>query len=162
MTCQRFDNTKQVFEASKTTLLSSTRLNAFDPFSVGVAANLVRSLGVLPDFGPIISYRTEDGIDPAFKIAVATLAMGNINVGDDLIKTNWAELQRCCSLDGIILRPDSPLSFLLSDFGFEQSLADAPMENVKLTAGTVTEISGAVVDEFQTNIILAYKLNQES
>ena len=73
---------------------------------------MTRSLGVLPDFGPIISYRTEDGIDPAFKIAVSTLAMGNINVGDDLIKTNWTELQRCCSLDGMILRPDSPLSLL--------------------------------------------------
>ena len=122
---------------------------------------MVHSLDVLPDFGPIISYRTEDGIDPAFKIAVATLAMGNINVGDDLIKTNWAELQRCCSFDGIILRPDSPLSFFPSDFGFEHSLADAPMEDLKLKSGTVTEISGAVVKEFQTNIILAYKLDQE-
>ena len=151
----------KVFEASKTTLLSSTRLNAFEPFSIGVGARMVYSLGVLPDFGPIISYRTEDGIDPAFKIAVATLAMGNINVGDDLIKTNWAELQRCCSLDGMILRPDSPLSLFPSDFGFKQSLADASAENLKLKSGTITEISGATVDEFQTNIILAYKLNQE-
>ena len=122
---------------------------------------MVHSLDVLPDFGPIISYRTEDGIDPAFKIAVSTLAMGNINVGDDLIKTNWAELQRCCSLDGLILRPDSPLSFFPSGFGWEQSLADVPMENLKLKSGTVTEISGAVVNEFHTNIILAYKLDQE-
>ena len=122
---------------------------------------MVYSLGVLPDLGPIISYRNEDGIDPAFKIAVATLSMGNINVGDDLIKTNWAELQRCCSLDGIILRPDSPLSFFPSDFGFKQSLADASMENIKLKSGIITEISGATVNEFQTNIILAYKLNQE-
>ena len=122
---------------------------------------MTRSLGVLPDFGPIISYRTEDGIDPALKIAAATLAMGNINVGDDLIKTNWTELQRCCSLDGMILRPDSPLSLLPSDFGFEQSLTDAPMENIKLKSGTITEISGAVVNEFQTNIILSYKLDQE-
>ena len=123
---------------------------------------MVKSLGILPDFGPIISYRTEDGIDPALKIAVATLAMGNINVGDDLIKTNWAELQRCCSLDGIILRPDSPLTFLPSDFGFEKSLSDASMENFKLKSGTITKISGATVGEFQTNILLAYKLNQES
>ena len=122
---------------------------------------MIYSLGVLPDFGPIISYSTEDGIDPAFKIAVSTLAMGNINVGDDLIKTNWAELQRCCSLDGLILRPDSPLSFFPSGFGWEQSLADVPMENLKLKSGTVTEISGAVVNEFHTNIILAYKLDQE-
>ena len=117
---------------------------------------------MLPDFGPIISYRTEDGIDPVFKIATATLAMGNINVGDDLIKTNWAELQRCCSLDGIILRPDSPLSFFPSDFGYETTLGDAPMENLKLKSGTITKISGATVGEFQTNILLAYKLNQES
>ena len=116
---------------------------------------------MLPDFGPIISYRTEDGIDPTFKIAVATLAMGNINVGDDLIKTNWAELQRCCSLDGIILRPDSPLSFFPSDFGFEKSLSDASTKNMKLKSSTITKISGATVGEFQTNIILAYKLDQE-
>ena len=122
---------------------------------------MVRSLGVLPDFGPIISYRTEDGIDPTFKIAVATLAMGNINVGDDLIKTNWAELQRCCSLDGIILRPDSPLTFLPSDFGYETSLADAQVEKLKLKSGTITKISGATVGEFQTNILLAYKLHQD-
>ena len=50
---------------------------------------------------------------------------------------------------------------LPSDFGFEQSLTDAPMENIKLKSGTITEISGAVVNEFQTNIILSYKLDQE-
>ena len=116
------------------------------------------SLGVLPDFGPVISYRTEDGIDPAFKIAVATLAMGNFNIGDDLIKTNWAAVQRCCSLDGVILRPDSPLSFLRSEFGFEKSIADGQIENIKMMSGTVTETSGA---EFRTNILLAYKLDQE-
>ena len=119
------------------------------------------SLGVLPDFGPVISYRTEDRIDPAFKIAVATLAMGNLNIGDDLIKTNWAAVQRCCSLDGVILRPDSTLSFLSSEFGFENSLEDQKMENMKLKSVTATKISGASVNEFQTNILLSYKLDQE-
>ena len=120
---------------------------------------MAHSLGVLPDFGPVISYRTEDGIDPAFKIAVATLAMGNFNIGDDLIKTNWEAVQRCCSLDGVILRPDSPLSLLPSEFGFEKS--DGKIENIKLKSGTVTEISGASVSEFKTNILLTYKLDQE-
>ena len=119
------------------------------------------SLGVLPDFGPVISYRTEDGIDPTLKIATATLAMGNLNIGDDLIKTNWAAVQRCCSLDGVILRPDSPLSFLSSEFGLENSLEDQKMENMKLKSVTATKISGASVNEFQTNILLSYKLDQE-
>ena len=119
------------------------------------------SLGVLPDFGPVISYRTEDGIDPAFKISVATLSMGNLNIGDDLIKTNWAAVQRCCSLDGVILRPDSPVSFLSSEFGFEKSFEDRQIENIKLKSVTATKISGASVNEYQTNILLSYKVDQE-
>ena len=47
-------------------------------------------------------------------VAVATMSMGPVQFGDDLNEmstSDWKILQKCCSSDGTILRPDRPLGY---------------------------------------------------
>ena len=47
-------------------------------------------------------------------VALATMSMGPVQFGDDLDEmstSDWKILQKCCSSDGTILRPDQPLGY---------------------------------------------------
>ena len=44
------------------------------------------------------------------------LSMGNVAIGDEMEKTNFDLLRLCCSINGEIIRPDTPLSLTNQDF----------------------------------------------
>ena len=54
-------------------------------------------------------------------MAIATLSTGPVAPGDAINYTNVERIMRCCRQDGLILKPDRPLTMintLISDWAF--------------------------------------------
>ena len=82
-------------------------------------------------YGP----RTEEP-NPERAILIATLSTGPVGPGDAINETNVARIMKCCRQDGLILKPDRPLTMinaLLSDWALYNSVYQGELYSTKTT-----------------------------
>ena len=138
--------------------LTSGRDFRFD--TSGLSTKMGHALGLTPSIGSIYSYKLgSDGYDPLFSLSLATLGMNLVQLGDDLEKTNWILLNKCCSLNGEIIRPDVPI--VLPDSLFHSTGSQTGSDGILWnTYSSVDVINNGEPEVMYSDIILSYKLTE--
>jgi hypothetical protein len=94
------------------------------------ASRLASALGIWPFTDVFMSSETEN-------LLLATLSAGPVGVGDPVGSLNGANLLRAVRADGVIVKPDAPLTPLDRSY-----LGDAHADNAPLIASTYTDFGG--------------------
>lgn len=90
-------------------------------WDIGVTSMLADALGVAPFKDVFWSTSNEPGSSyhptpmeplPDREILIATLSTGPVGPGDAINYTNNERIMRCCRRDGLILKPDRPISMI--------------------------------------------------
>ena len=90
-------------------------------WDIGVSSLFADALGIAPFKDTFWSTSDEPGSSykpfameplPEREIAVATLSTGPVGPGDGINFTNVERIMKCCRQDGLILKPDRPISML--------------------------------------------------
>ena len=89
--------------------------------------------------------------------------MGNVAIGDEIEKTNFDLLRLCCSINGEIIRPDTPLSLTNQDFHSISSFGtnSGNKNEIVMTSYSSVSISesdiGTRIGHLHQNIIITHK-----
>jgi hypothetical protein len=73
---------------------------------------------------------------PEREILIATLSTGPVGLGDAINYTNVQRIMKCCRKDGLILKPDRPLTTinaLVSDWAFYDSVSQGELYSTRTT-----------------------------
>jgi hypothetical protein len=73
---------------------------------------------------------------PEREILIATLSTGPVGPGDAINYTNVQRIMKCCRKDGLILKPDRPLTTinaLVSDWAFYDSVSQGELYSTRTT-----------------------------
>jgi hypothetical protein len=102
-------------------------------WNIGITSLLADAVGLAPFKDVLWSTSEQPGspyqssameIFPDREILIATLSTGPVGPGDAIQYTNVSRIMRCCRQDGLILKPDRPLTainVLLSDWASADS-----------------------------------------
>lgn len=92
-----------------------------DQWDIGVTSMLASALGIAPFKDVFWSSSNEPGSSyhptpmeplPDREIVMATLSTGPVGAGDGINYTNVERIMRCCRQDGLILKPDRPITMI--------------------------------------------------
>jgi hypothetical protein len=73
---------------------------------------------------------------PEREILIATLSTGPVSPGDAINYTNAERIMKCCRPDGLILKPDRPLTMintLVSDWALHNSVKQGELYSTRTT-----------------------------
>ena len=87
---------------------------------------------------------TPEEVLPERGILVATLSTGPVAPGDRINYTNVQRVMRCCRKDGLILKPDRPLTTinaLISDWAFYNSVSQGELYSTRTTMSVIFSLS---------------------
>ncbi len=73
---------------------------------------------------------------PDREMVIATLSTGPVGSGDAINYTNVERIMRCCRQDGLILKPDRPLTMinmLASDWAFYNGVSQGELYSTTTT-----------------------------
>lgn len=127
--------TRHVMQGSKYGNLTSVRVSQ-DRFQRArwtnflYASRLASALGIWPFSDVFMSAETDN-------LLVATLSAGPVGIGDAVAKINGPNLLRAVRPDGVIVKPDVPLTPIDSSF-----LGDSQALNAPLVAATYSDFGG--------------------
>jgi hypothetical protein len=97
-------------------------------WAIGVTSLLADALGMAPFKDTFWSISDEPGSSykpsameplPVREIVLAVLSTGPVGPGDGVNFTNYERIMKCCRQDGLILKPDRPITmidYLISDW----------------------------------------------
>jgi hypothetical protein len=116
-----------------------------DQWAIGISSLFADALGLAPfkdvfwstsyqPGAPYPSYPHED--IPDREIIIATLSTGPVGAGDGINYTSGDHIMRCCRADGVILKPDRPLTMidrLISDWALYNSMSQGELYTTSTT-----------------------------
>jgi hypothetical protein len=112
---------------------------------IGISSMFPDAIGLAPfkdvfwstSIEPGRSYGPETKEDfPDREVLIATLSMGPVGPGDAINYTNVERIMKCCRTDGLILKPDRPLTMinaLISDWALYNSVSHGELYSTKTT-----------------------------
>jgi hypothetical protein len=116
-----------------------------DQWTIGISSLFADALGLAPfkdvfwsttyePGSPYPSYPHEDL--PEREIIIAILSTGPVAPGDGINYTRSDLIMKCCREDGLILKPDRPLTMidrLISDWALYNSMSQGELYTTKMT-----------------------------
>jgi hypothetical protein len=90
-------------------------------YNIGISSMFVDAIGIAPFKDTFWSTSLEPGASykgplkevlPEREILMATLSTGPVSPGDFINYTNVERIMKCCRKDGLILKPDRPLTMI--------------------------------------------------
>jgi hypothetical protein len=114
-------------------------------WNIGITSMLADALGLAPFKDVLWSTSTQPGSPygpnateelPDREILMATLSTGPVGFGDGINFTNIQRLMRCCRNDGLILKPDRPLTTintLVADWILNDGVAPGELYSTQTT-----------------------------
>jgi hypothetical protein len=108
-------------------------------WNIGITSMFADALGIAPFKDVLWSTNVQPGspygtkaseLVPNRQIIMATLSTGPVAVGDGINFTNIQRIMRCCRQDGLILKPDRPLTTineLVSDWALNEGVAQGEL-----------------------------------
>ncbi len=121
--------------------MNQTRLQ----WKIGITSMLADALGLAPFKDVLWSTSIQPGSPyglnaiealPDRAILIATLSTGPVAFGDGINFTNIQRLMRCCRSDGLILKPDRPLTTintLVADWILNDGVAQGELYSTQTT-----------------------------
>ncbi|CAF3719866.1 unnamed protein product [Adineta steineri] len=114
-------------------------------WAIGISSMFADALGLAPFKDVFWSNSYEPGapysdspreILPEREILIATLSTGPVGPGDGINYTNVERIMKCCRQDGLILKPDRPLTMinrLASDWAFYNGISQGELYSTRTT-----------------------------
>ncbi|CAF3984657.1 unnamed protein product [Rotaria sordida] len=112
-------------------------------WNIGISSMFADAIGLAPFKDVFWSRSLEHGspypslsmeILPDREILIATLSTGPVASGDGINYTNIERIMKCCRKDGLILKPDRPLTMiniLISDWAFYKSVSQGELYSTR-------------------------------
>ncbi|CAF3718368.1 unnamed protein product [Rotaria sp. Silwood1] len=119
-------------------------------WTIGISSMFVDAIGLTPFKDVFWSTSLQPGspykpnaeeVLPEREILIATLSTGPVSPGDAINYTNTQHIMKCCRGDGLILKPDQPLTMinrLVSDWAFYEGVSQGELYSTR------TNINGQV------------------
>ncbi|CAF3945609.1 unnamed protein product [Rotaria sordida] len=119
-------------------------------WTIGISSMFVDALGLAPfkDVFWSTSLQPDAPYDPSpmeilpeREILIATLSTGPVGSGDAINYTNVSRVMKCCRQDGLILKPDRPLTMintLISDWAFYNNVSQGELYSTRTTINDQT------------------------
>jgi hypothetical protein len=116
-----------------------------DQWAIGISSMFADALGLAPfkdvfwstSPQPSAPYKSSPKEDnPNREIIIATLSTGPVGPGDGINYTSVDNIMRCCRQDGVILKPDRPLTMidrLISDWALYNSMSQGELYTTSTT-----------------------------
>jgi hypothetical protein len=114
-------------------------------WAIGISSMFVEAIGVAPfkdvlwstSFQPDAPYKNSPReVLPEREILIATLSTGPVGPGDAINYTNVERIMKCCRQDGLILKPDRPLTMintLASDWALYNGASQGELYSTRTT-----------------------------
>ncbi|CAF1203111.1 unnamed protein product [Adineta steineri] len=114
-------------------------------WAIGISSMFADALGLAPFKDIFWSSKLEPGapyvgfpreILPEREMAIATLSTGPVAPGDGIKYTNVEHIMKCCRQDGLILKPERPLTMinrLISDWAFYDDILQGQLYSTRTT-----------------------------
>lgn len=114
-------------------------------WAIGISSMLLDALGIAPFKAVFWSTSLQAGapygivpheILPEREILIANLSTGPVGLGDGLRYVNVERIMKCCRQDGLILKPDRPLTMintLASDWAFYDGVSQGELYSAQTT-----------------------------
>jgi hypothetical protein len=119
--------------------------HAREQWSIGITSMLLDAVGIAPFKDVLWTTSTQPGSPyglnaseplPDRQILIATLSTGPVAVGDGINFTNIERIMRCCRQDGLILKPDRPLTTInqgVADWALNDGVSQGELYSTKTT-----------------------------
>ena len=116
-----------------------------DQWAMGISSMFANALGLAPFKDVFWSTSVQPGApypsspkekNPAREIIIATLSTGPVAVGDGINYTSVGNVMSCCRADGLILKPDRPLTMinkLILDWALHESVSQGELYTTSTT-----------------------------
>ena len=116
-----------------------------DQWAIGISNMFAEAMGIAPFKDVFWSTSLQPGrsygpntkeVLPDREILIATLSTGPVGPGDAINYTNVERIMKCCRKDGLILKPDRPLTTinaLISDWAYYNSEAQGELYSTRTT-----------------------------
>ena len=114
-------------------------------WAIGISSMFVDALGIAP-FKDVLWSTSEQPdspygtsareVLPDREILIATLSTGPVGPGDGILYINAERIMKCCRQDGLILKPDRPLTMintLTSDWAFYNGVSQGELYSTRTT-----------------------------
>jgi hypothetical protein len=114
-------------------------------WAIGVSSMFADAMGLAPFKDVFWSTSLQPGspykpsaieVLPDREILIATLSTGPVGSGDAINYTNTERIMKCCRQDGLILKPDRPLTMintLVSDWMFYNGTSQGELYSTRTT-----------------------------
>ncbi|CAF4210806.1 unnamed protein product, partial [Rotaria sordida] len=112
-------------------------------WTIGISSMFVDAIGLAPFKDVFWSTSLQPGspykpnakeVLPEREILIATLSTGPVSPGDAINYTNTQHIMKCCRGDGLILKPDQPLTMinrLVSDWAFYDGVSQGELYSTR-------------------------------
>ncbi len=119
--------------------------NKEDQWSIGISSIFADAIGLAPfkdvfwstSIQPGANYTpTPQEVLPDREITVATLSTGPVSSGDSIYYANYENIMSCCRADGLIYKPDRPLTMinrLIADWALFASVSQGELYSTSTT-----------------------------
>ena len=119
--------------------------NETSQWNIGITSMFADAIGLAPFKDVLWSTSLQPGspytssaieVLPDREILIATLSTGPVGPGDAINYTNVQRIMKCCRQDGLILKPDRPLTTinkLVSDWALYDSVAQGELYSTRTT-----------------------------
>jgi hypothetical protein len=116
-----------------------------EQWAIGISSMFADAIGLAPfkdvfwstSLQPGANYTpTPTEVLPAREILMATLSTGLVAPGDAIKYTNFESIMKCCREDGLIFKPDRPLTMinaLISDWALYDGVSQGELYSTKTT-----------------------------
>jgi len=114
-------------------------------WAIGISSMFADAIGLAPfkdvfwstSLQPGAPYKpSPEEVLPEREILIATLSTGPVGPGDAINYTNVDHIMKCCRQDGLILKPDRPLTMinaLISDWGLYDGVSQGELYSTRTT-----------------------------
>ncbi|CAF1248650.1 unnamed protein product [Adineta steineri] len=119
-------------------------------WAIGISSMFLDALGIAPFKDVFWSTSVQPGapygfspreVLPEREILIATLSTGPVGVGDGIRYINAERIMKCCRQDGLILKPDRPLTMIdvvISDWTFSNGVSVGELYSTQTTINNQT------------------------
>jgi hypothetical protein len=116
-----------------------------EQWAIGISSMFADAMGIAPFKDVFWSTSLQPGshygieaheVLPEREILIATLSTGPVGPGDGINFTNVERIMKCCRKDGLILKPDRPLTTinaLISDWAIYNSVSQGELYSTRTT-----------------------------
>jgi hypothetical protein len=120
-------------------------LNKKQQWEIGISSMFADAIGLAPfkdvfwstSLQPDAPYKpSPEEVLPEREILIATLSTGPVGPGDAINYTNVYRIMKCCRQDGLILKPDRPLTTidpLISDWALYNGVSQGELYSTRTT-----------------------------